>query len=643
MNTTPPEVFCAALARLELENQLRESLIALLEPQPDETASEWCERDLPDGRSRLWIPSGQASSPGPFSFAGREYAKVIVDFFSAPGLTDLAACFGSQLGKTVALMAGLSSKMVRDVCAAMWAMPNEKLAKRFSRGRWIPFLRASAALQGYIPTGSNRHLFSILSQRLGSSMLDFIGSNSPANLSSTPVGIAVADEIDKFAVENASEAAALNLLEQRTKDFPEPKRAKTSTPTTVDGPIWQEFLKGNQCRYFCPCPHCGKRVVKAWSKSYTIFKLTGDEAFATWDNEAKVPRGRGWEGVGWDLERVERSARYQCPHCGGHILDGHNTMMVREGLWTPTNPYAPASFISLHLPSLYGSSSLTRVGALAKSFLQGKRGLLGLKGFINGELAEPDEGQGMVAERVEIISPADAPAIAEKMIRFLGCDYQQIRPHWAVCREFDAYGNSRLVEWFTWENFEELRAKQIELGVDDQDVGIDTGHKASEVYEECARHGSRLMVKGDKPGVAKVEWFGWTPMKGRERTAFWPDSSGVKHQFGVTDVPDWPMLQLLQFNGHELKNNFDRMRKGKSTQRCEFNHTADETFWKHLDGETLAPTWKPNLKRYVTEWKPRTQRTAIHLKDCEIEIQALAMRAGVLKLTTSQELKSAGK
>lgn len=615
-----------------IDEEIQRAIISMVEPPPDESASDWCVRALPDGRSPLWIPPGPASAPGPFSFAGREYARVIVDFFSDPLLADLAACFGSQTGKTIALSAGLLAKLIREAIAAIWAMPTRNLARSFSKTRWMPFVEASAAAKDYIPKGARRHDWAALEQRLGASLLNFVWSNSPAELSSRPAEVAVADEIDKFSEGTDAEADAVNLIEQRTKSFPSPKRAKTSTPTVSEGPIWQEFLKGDQCRRFGPCPHCKKLVVFAWSKTFTVFKVTGREAFVFWDKEAKLPRGRGWEGTGWDLDRVIASAHYQCPFCGGHILDGHKTQMDRDGAWEATRTNAPAAFKSLHLPSMWGSSPETRVGRLAQKFLEGKHGLLGLRGFINGELAEPDDGQTLSVDRIEIITPADAPPIADKTIRFIGADYQQISPHWAVCREFDANGNSRLIEWFTWENFNDLREKQIALKVDDQDVGIDTGHKANEVYAECGRYGIQRMVKGEEPGKGKVEWFGWTPMKGRERTAFWPDDQGFKHLFGFTNVAEFPWLQLLQFNGHELKNIFDRLRKGKASARCEFNQTADETYWKHLDGEILAPVWKSNLRRFSSEWKPRTQKTPIHLKDCEIEILGIALRNGILRM-----------
>jgi phage terminase large subunit GpA-like protein len=74
-----------------------------------------------------------------------------------------------------------------------------------------------------------------------------------------------------------------------------------------------------------------ERVVLAWSKEYTVLPKTGAEAYVVWDKEAK--RGDG----SWDLDRVERSARFRCPHCAGDILDAHKTWMNRNGIWK-SNP-----------------------------------------------------------------------------------------------------------------------------------------------------------------------------------------------------------------------------------------------------------------------------------------------------------------
>jgi hypothetical protein len=613
---------------LELETALRLGLASLFEPAPKETASEWCCKNLN-------IPPPHGS--GPFSLAGREYMRRPIDLISNPVVADIAMCFGSQTGKTTGIMAGLAARLARDAVAAIWAMPNRDLAKSFSKTRWMPLVRASPGLIHLIPVGAARHSFAALEQKLGASLLNFLGSNSAANLSSRPAPIVIADEVDKFNEGTRKEADAVNLLEQRTKDFANPKRIKASTPTVSDALIWQEYLKGTQERYFLPCPSCGNHVVFAWSKHMTVMKLTGKEAFVAWDKEAKRANGT------WDLDRVRRSARAECWSCGKHIQDGHKTRMIREGVWLPTNPAAEQTFISLHLPSLYAASPETTFGRLAVKFIQAKKSLLGVQGFINGELAEPWESQDVGSERVEIITPADAPPIADKVIRYIGADFQEIRPHWAVCREFDANGNNRLVDWFTWENWNELRAKQIELGVDDQDVGIDSGHKATEIYSECARYGQRILLKSTydqrtKRYDVKSEWIGWTPMKGREQTAFWLASNGVKHIYGIIDVPDFPQIQLLEFNGHFFKDIFDRMRRGKTQVRCEFNHRADETYFKHLDGDIRRSVWDAKIKRVKWVWEPRTKQYPIHLKDCEIMIQALAMRAGILKIE-AEEMK----
>lgn len=621
-----------------LENEIKRAIISLVEPPPDERASDWCVRPLPDGRSPLWIPPGPASAPGPFSFAGREYSRMIVDFFSDPQLADLVACFGSQLGKTVALEAGLLAKLVREAIAAVWAMPTRNLARSFSKTRWMPFVEASAAAKDYIPKGARRHDWASLEQRLGASLLNFVWSNSPAELSSRPAEVAVADEIDKFSEGTDAEADAVNLLEQRTKDFPNPKRAKTSTPTIAEGPIWQEFLKGDQCRRFGPCPSCKKLVTLAWSKTFTVFKITGCEAFVFWDKEARLPRGRGYQGTGWDLDRVIASARYQCPHCGGHILDGHKTQMDRDGVWEPTRTNAPAAFKSLHLPSMWGSSPETRVGRLAQKFLEGKHSLQGLRGFINGELAEPDDGQTISVERFEIISAKDAAPLDKKTTRFIAADFQDKEPRvpW-VCREFAPGGHSRLVGFGWCENFDELRLKQIELNVSDDHVGIDSGNEASTVYAECLRWGKAVQRRD------KIEWVGWTPMKGRDKNAKWIDSkTGLKNLFGIVNAPGANtryFLPLLEFNGPSLKDILERLRRRQTEVRWELTEDADENYFKHLDGETRVAKFDPKTKRVVNEWQPRSRTWPIDLRDCEIMIQALAMWFGVLSIGPKAESK----
>jgi len=140
-----------------------------------------------------------------------------------------------------------------------------------------------------------------------------VWSNSPAALASIPARVVILDEVDKFNEGGRKEADAVNLAEQRTKTFSNPKRIKTSTPTLSDGLIWQEFAKTDQRRRFMPCPHCGKLVLFAWSKAFTVFPLTGNEAFIKWDSKARRPKDNSWIWIEWNAAPTPSAALWW-PH-----------------------------------------------------------------------------------------------------------------------------------------------------------------------------------------------------------------------------------------------------------------------------------------------------------------------------------------
>jgi len=122
-------------------------------------------------------------------------------------------------------------------------------------------------------------------------------------------------------------------------------------------------------------------------------------------------------------------------------------------------------------------------------------------------------------------------------------------------------------------------------------------------------------------------------------SAFWPDAKGFKHLVGLVEIADFPKLQLLEFNGPHLKDIQERLRTGKTRERYELNHTADETYFRQMDGDVRKAVWNARLKRVAHVWEPRTKRTPIHLKDCEIMILAMAMRDGILKVMPEGEKK----
>ena len=597
MNATQHAYLCALVARFFCD-------------RPKQPPSDWCCESLvfdePDNR-------------GPFSLSGREYMREPIDDWADQTITDQVEVFGSQTGKTAGIMGGASWTVRNEPSRLKWVMPTMDLVKSFSRKRWTPLLRRSPLLAELIPSGRDRFDFSTLSQILGGSIIDFAWSNSPSALSSDPCRVVILDEVDKFNEGGNREANAVNLAEQRTKSFANPKRVKTSTPTLVTGLIWQEFLKTDQRRRFMPCPHCQKFVVLIWSKNYTVFKLTGEEAEVQWDKEAKQ------EGGTWDLDRVERSARYVCPHCAGHILDAHKTMMDRSGVWRPT-ARAAAGYRGRHLPTMYAPSAQANVGRLAVKFIQAQQSLLGLQGFINGDLAEPYESQDTRAERTELITSRLEVTAEWKKLQTIDC--QARAPHfYAIQRAWNG-PKSTGIKHIACDTWDELRTAQKAENIPNVGVMVDSGYGAKadmEVYQTCARF-SELVPNEKRKRIDAIGWMASKGMPGRKRWKH--EESGLLVPYHLADTDPYigtahagkVAMTLFEFSGDFFKDILDRLRKGKSSDKWSVSDEVgkDEEYWRHMDGEYKDSVHNKRTGRVTWGWVKRGPHWPNHWFDCEV-------------------------
>ena len=590
--------------------------------------SAWCEENVS-------IPPPQTQRPGLLRFSGCEYLREPLDNFAVVTNSSMALCFGSQSGKTTMLQAGVAWSLRQDPGNILWVMPNADLARSFSETRWQPIVRSTSCLSELIPTGRDRHKFKGMEQHLGGSVLTFVGSNSPANLSSRPVRVAVLDEVDKFPAETRGEADAVDLVKQRTKGMDRVLHVLCSTPTDVDKLIWNEYLKGDQRRYFVPCPKCNRDVVFAWSPEFTILTKLGCEAYVKWAPEARRKDGT------WDLETVRTSAHAVCPWCGGKIIEAEKTRMIRNGHWTPTAvATASTGCKSYHLSSIYASSTQTSFGSLAVSFLQAKRSLVGLQGFINGTLAEPFENQDKAGRRTEIVVTGGSPGMIDTK-PMLTVDCQGASPlFWIVCREWAKGGNSRLRWAGHTDQWEGVRNAQVTLGVDDNHVSIDSGYGTTDVYSNCLRYGKRVSAQH-----GRLMFVGWTPSKGREKDTKWIDAMTKRprfHYLGSAAIPPAAgcRLPLLEFNADYLLDLLSKLRLGPDACggfRWEMLEdipdmeidgvvtVSRQEYDRHIDSKyrKLFTSGKTNKTEWL--WAKRSERWPDHLLDCEVMQLAMAL------------------
>jgi phage terminase large subunit GpA-like protein len=595
---------------------------------PTQSPSEWCCENL---------TFDEPKNTGRFTLAAREYIREALDAVANPLITDMVLVFGVQTGKTTVIMGALCWAIVNDPPCCMWVMPSISKVSEVSSTRLMPLLRRSEGTKHLIPTGAGRHAFKTKQYQIGSAVVIFTGSNSPSNVSSTPCSMVIQDEMEKFDPKARGEAGTSKLADDRVKNCPTPKRIKTSSPALSDGQIWEALMTTDLRRRYVPCPHCQKEILLVWSKAFTVFDLTGCEAFIRWDAEAERPNRKGLDK--WDLERVEKSAAFVCPFCGGRILDCHKTLMDRNGKWRPTREAAPGR-AGWHLPSMYASSVEMSFGKLAVQFLTEKHSLEGCKNFINSVLAEPYNAQDTVGERIELVKAA-IDVKDDKSLKLMTVDCQANAPYfWYVVRTWTPE-ETQTIDAGSLDTWEDVRAKQVSHGIKDSCVAVDSGYGAmsdAEVYRNCARF-CQIQTRPLKCPLL----LGWLPSKGMPGHKKWLNDQGVEQPWTLRDIDPFMgtanaglgVALLLEFASDYMKDILDTMRKNKEVIKIRWSVASDrginmEVYWKHMDGEFKNPGYKSRTGT-TWNWEKRGSRWPNHLLDCEVMQIALANCLGLIE------------
>lgn len=431
---------------LHYAGELHERLFA---PLPTQRPSQWAVEN---------IVFNEPEIKGPFDLTGRQYMVEMIDNIDDDGVRKETNCLGTGNGKTTVLMVKCAWAFKHEPFRGLWVMPSkegEGGVRQFNNKRMIPMLKASDCFKDKLPTGNDRHKISGLSLEFAGNILGFVGSNSPGQVGANRCRLVFKDETDKFksfltrdpVTGEYKEAGANYLADERTKQVPRSKKMGSSTPTTEAGIIWRDLMSSDLRRRFLVCPHCGRnhpgsrRFVLVKEVQFTVLptKLPDGTAipFAElrWDKEAKRKDGS------WDYDRVVRSARFECPHCHGHVRDDHRLQLDKNGVWIPTNPNV-RDHRGYHLPSFYapwtGRDFESSWGGMAKKFLE-KLEQNEVAGYINSDLAEVNAQQQHTDKTVIEISNEKPQATSVMRTSILSIDHQQLYPKfWFVARQWIA-------------------------------------------------------------------------------------------------------------------------------------------------------------------------------------------------------------
>ena len=542
---------------------------------------EWAERNIQ-------LDSRLTARPGLYSTTWTPYVRGVLEALADPGVHTVTLCWGSQTGKTLTLAVWLAYRIANDPAPALLVMPNADLARSYSETRLAPLLQKCKPVKALFPVDMND--FKIMEMQFATCTLSLVGSNSPANLSSRPICIALLDELDSFAPPSEKDAAAYSLALERTKSFPQRKHVLTSTPTLSTGDIWINYQAGSQETFHVPCHACGEFQAMEFGQ-------------IRWDETARSENGK------WDMRKVTETATYHCTKCDAKWSERNRRQSIEKGKWVAGNPNAETGRRSFRLPSWY-SSTLGFADA-AKKFLTEKHYLHGLQGFVNGWSAMPWEDQ-FDDNELNSIPPG---AFAKKQeweadhIKLAAID-RQIDGYWFVVRAFARDGSSRLIEEGHRRTIEDIAQTLQDLEVKPRHTCLDSGYEAQDCYRIAARYGF-IAIKGEERPHYLIEVNG-TRIK------------SVHSSEQTTDAG----CHLLLLSSPACQDLLAWLRRGQGPL-WEVAHDVSPDYREHMASHRKAHRINRKTGKDVYEWI-RIKSRQDHLYDCETYLAGLAVYGKVI-------------
>ena len=471
---------------------------AHLRPPPRLTVSEWADVE------RRLSPEASAE-PGAWRTDRAPYQRGILDAFTDPQVHTVVAMLASQVGKTELLLNVIGYHMQHDPAPLLLLQPTLEIAEAFSKDRLAPMVRDTPALRGLVKDARSRDAGNtLLHKEFPGGRITLAGANSPASLASRPIRVVLCDEVDRFPASAGTEGDPVALAKQRSATFWRRTLVLVSTPTIKGASrIAAAYAESDQRRYLVPCPTCGERQALDWAH------------------------------VRWPKDAPERAV-YACAGCEATWSDGQRLAAVARGSWEAQGPTTGTA--GFWLSALY--SPWTRLGELAREFLEATPHATRLQAFTNLKLAELWEGEGEAPTSAEELraraEPYDQWTVpAAGALLTAGVDVQDDRlavAVWGWGRGETAWcvgwaellGDPILDD--VWRALDELLGRRwphasgaaLPIAMTAIDTG---GHRTQAVYAYVRQHARTVMaIKGanrpgqpviaTRPSVVDVHWNG---------------------------------------------------------------------------------------------------------------------------------------
>ena len=422
--------------------------------------------------------------------------------FADPGVNEITVVCAAQSAKTLTLLALLAWIIAEDPGPTLWVTAKLGEAKKLSKGRVLPLLEKCAPVAERMPT--NRMMKTTLEIYFPGAPFFMTGAESPASLQSTPFRYVILDEARSYP------KGALEMVSKRFRSYSHNyKKIIITTPGPEGDAVHRSFLAGHQARWVVRCPKCDNYHEMLWGDPKTHGGLKWDKNEKSYDSEKGI----------YIFDELRKTIRYHCwnPECDFVFRDemAHRKHISTDGEWKSANPDAPSNHKSYTWNALMPWWPAWDTQVI--EFLMAKKAMEWsdwhpLRDHINETRGEPWTDQLRYADDDKYLEGREADYDPlepwdDEVRRFMSVDVQGAggRHFWYVIRAWGAGAKSRLLAYGKALSWEELKSKAAEWGVAPDNVMVDSGQWAPEVYQQVMDSGYRWKaLKGDDKDGYKI-------------------------------------------------------------------------------------------------------------------------------------------
>lgn len=411
---------------------LSQGVLDTLLPRPFVATADWATANIkmpPDSKIR-----------GGFRLDMFPHIRGIFAALDDPKIRRVTIQSAAQVGKTTIAQAYVAKVAATNPHPMVWADADVSTIERVIGRTWRMFEKTKG-LAHLCPPSARQSSHCI---KTSTFVINTAYPRSPSSAADIPAFVVVKNEADKMkGVSTSSEADFRDLIDERVKGYHGWKIIEISTPTLKgQSYIESQRLKGSNCAWMVPCPHC---------QHHQPLK-TGD---------GKTPGGIRFEkkdGV-LDADHAEATAYYECEACRGRIDEHQRYDMLQRGVWVPEGcgvdkqgnligtpkrsgehaSFGPIPTLASLLPSItIGTVARKLVEAMTAPASERVEKLRNFRNSWEGETFDPRPKTIQVHELQTRLSLDIAPRICPEWSRFLtvgvdtGSINQELIFYWLV-------------------------------------------------------------------------------------------------------------------------------------------------------------------------------------------------------------------